>query len=117
MRAARLRNRLNLQQQVETQDGLGGVTITWSTTATVWGGIEALSGSENFTADQVNSSLQARVVIRYGSEWSGIDSTWRVEDAANGRKYDIKTVMMPYQRSYSNALIEMMCFEGETDNG
>ena len=117
MRAGRLRHRLKLQQDVPSQDSLGGSIPNWVTTATVWGGVEALSGSENFTADQVNSSLQVRIILRYGSEWSGIDSSWRVQDANNGRKYDIRAAMLPDHRSHSSAMIELMCFEGETDDG
>ena len=116
MRAGRLRHRLNLQEQTETQDSLGGAIITWTTTATAWGGVEALSGSEAFVADQVNSSLQVRIVIRYGAAISAIDNTWRVVDANTGRKYDIKSVVMPEHRSRPNTMIELQCFEGETDD-
>ena len=73
MRAGRLRHRLNLQQQVETIDAYGGAIITWATTKVVWGGVEALSGWENFTADQVNSALMVRIIIRYGSAISAIE--------------------------------------------
>ena len=117
MRSGRLKHRLKLQQQVETQDSFGGAVISWTTTATVWGGVEALSGSEAFIADQVQGSLQVRIIIRYDSSWSGIDHTWRVEDANSGRKYDIKAVIQPEHRSRPNTVIELMCFEGETDNG
>lgn len=116
MRAGRLRHRLNLQEQVQTQDSLGGVVITWSTTATAWGAVEALSGSEAFVADQVQSSLQVRIVIRYGTLISGIDNTWRVEDVNTGRTYDIKGVVMPEHRSRPNTVIELQCVEGETDD-
>lgn len=117
MRAGRRNQRLQLQQQTEIQDSLGDVVITWTTTATVWGGIEALSGSENFTADQVNASLQVRIIIMYDSTWSGINTSWRVKNKRTGRKYDIKAVMLPEHRSYSTDMIELMCFEGETDDG
>jgi SPP1 family predicted phage head-tail adaptor len=116
MRAGRLRHKLNLQQQTETQDALGGAIITWTTTATVWGGVEALSGSEAFVADQVNYSLQVRIVIRHGSKWSSISPTWRVVDVNTGRKYDIKSVVLPEHRSRPNTVIELLCVEGETDD-
>ena len=117
MRSGRTRRKLNLQQNVPTQDSLGGSIPNWVTTTPVWGGVEALSGSENFTADQVNSSLQVRIVFRFASEMAGLDTTWRVEDANSGRKYDIKAAMLPEHRSYSTSDVELMCFEGETDNG
>jgi len=116
MRAGRLRHRLSLQQQTETQDSFGAAIIAWTTTKTVWGGVEVLSGSENFTADQVQSQLQIRIVIRYASEWADINSTWRVEDVNSGRKYDISAVIQPEQRSRPNTVIEMLCFESERDD-
>lgn len=116
MRAGRLRHRLNLQQQVETKDALGGAIITWTTSHTVWGGIEALTGWENFTADQVNSSLMVRVIIRYDSAWSSINSKWRVVDANSSRKYEINAVIQPEQRSRPNTLIELMCTESDRDD-
>ena len=116
MRAGRLRHRLNLQQQVETRDSYGGAIITWSTTKQVWGAVEALSGSENFTADQVNYQLQVRIIIRYGSEWSNINNKWRVQDVNSSRKYDIHSVIQPEHRSRPNTVIEMICTESEKDD-
>lgn len=117
MRAGRLHHRLKLQSQTNTQDAFGGATIVWTTVATVSGAVEAFTGKEFFAADRVNSELLVRVVIRYGSEWSAIDSSWRIEDVNSGRKYDIKTVIHAETRSRPKAVIQMMCTEGETDNG
>lgn len=116
MRAGRLRHRLQLQQPTRTSDSHGGYTTTWTTTATVWGSIEALTGWENFTADQVGRSLMVRVVIRYGSGWSSISPTWRVKDAKSGRKYDINAVIQPEHRARPKTVIELMCTESEKDD-
>ena len=116
MRAGRLRHRLRLQTQTETRDSHGGVTITWTTTATVWGAVEALTGWENVTADQVNSALMVRIIIRYGSEWKTINSKWRVQDANSLRKYEINAVIQPEHRSRPNTVIELMCTESERDD-
>ena len=116
MRAARLRRRLNLQEQTTTQDSYGGAIKTWATTATCWGGIEALSGSEKFTADQVQSSLQVRIIIRYSSDWSSINTSWRVQDANTSKKYDIAAVIQPEHRSRPNTVIELHCFESARDD-
>ena len=108
--------RLTGQEQVATQDALGGAIITWTTTKQVWGGVEALSGSESFKADQVTSQLQLRIVIRYGSEWSSIDTTWRVQEANSGKNYGIQAVVNPEHRSRPNTVIELQCFESDRDN-
>ena len=116
MRAGRLRHRVYLQQQTETQDSLGGAIITWTTTATVWGGIEALFGTEAFTADQVQSSTQVRIIIRYGSVWKSIDTTWRVKDADTSKCYDITSVIQPEHRSRPDTVIELYSKQGKTDD-
>jgi SPP1 family predicted phage head-tail adaptor len=116
MRAGRLRHRVYLQQQVATQDGLGGAIITWVTVKEVWAGIEALFGTEAFTADQVQSSTQVRIIIRYASEWKSIDTTWRVQAVQSGKKYDITSAIQPDQRSRPNTVIELFCKQGETDD-
>lgn len=116
MRSGRLRHRLQLQQPSRTRDALGGSIAGWSTVATVWGGVEALSATEQFSVGQENYSLQVRIVIRYGSEWSSLNSTWRVKDANTGRKYAIVSVIQPEHRSRPNTVIEMIAFEDERDD-
>jgi len=116
MRAGRLRHRVYLQQQVETQDSLGAAIISWATTTTVWAGIEALQGTEAFTADQIQSSTQVRIVIRYGSVWSAIDTSWRVKAVQSGKCYDITSVIQPDQRSRPDTVIELFCKQGRTDD-
>jgi len=116
MRAGRLRHRLKLQQQVITRDSYGAAIITWTTTATVWGAVEALWGKESVVTDQQVSDLTVRIIIRYDSSWSAIDTKWRIEDANTSRKYDIKTVILPEQRSRPNTVIEFQCVEGQSDD-
>jgi len=116
MRAGRLRHRLSLQQQTQVQDAYGGFTTTWTTVATVWGAIEALRGKESFEVGQTNSEVTARVVIRYGDLWAGLDNTWRVTDAHSGVKYDIESVIQPEERSRPNTVFELMVKRGETDD-
>lgn len=116
MRAARLRHRLQLQQQSESQDSTGGVTVSWTTKATVWGAIEALMGYEHTTADQVQSDTVLRCIIRYDSSWSSLDSTWRVKDANSGKAYEITSVIQPEHRSRPNTMIEMQLTESDRDD-
>ena len=39
-----LRTQLTLEQPVETPDGQGGFTLTWTTLATLWALVEPLGG-------------------------------------------------------------------------
>ena len=116
MRAGRLRHRLYLQTQSLTQDSYGGGVPVWTTVATVWGAVETLYGTEAFTADKVQGSVQVRVIIRYGSEWSSISQAWRVKDANSGKCYDIQAVIDAEHRYGPVRTIELLCNQGETDN-
>lgn len=109
MRAGRLKHRLRLQESSESRDSFGEPDQSWSTTATVWGGVEALRGDEQFAANQVSSELQIKIIIRYGSEWSGINTKWRILDANTAIIYDIKSVILPEHRSRPNTVIELVC--------
>jgi SPP1 family predicted phage head-tail adaptor len=103
-RAGQLRHRLNLQAATETRDSFGGVVLTWSTIATVWGSIEPLSGRELFAAQQVNALISARIRIRYRDD---VNARMRVVHEA--KSYDIQSVIDPETRHVE---LELMCAEG-----
>lgn len=65
IRAGRLNKRVILQTVTPTRDTGGGATEAWADTATLWAEIEELSGSEQFDAQQVASTLTHRVTLRY----------------------------------------------------
>ena len=116
MRAGRLKHRLYLQQRTDTRDAHGGTIPSWSTTATVSGAVEALTGWENLTADQITNVLMVRIVIRYGDAWKTINTKWRVKDVNTGKKYNIQAVIQAEHRSRPNTMIELMCVESEQDD-
>jgi SPP1 family predicted phage head-tail adaptor len=104
MRAGRLRHRLILQSKVETRGAAGGVTTTWETQATVWGGIEPLSGREYTAIQQTQNEATVRIVIRYQSS---IDETWRVLNG--GLAYAIQSIINENTR---DRMLTLMCLEG-----
>lgn len=104
MRAGRLRNRLVLQSKTETRGAAGGVTTTWTTQATVWGGIEPLSGKEYQAIQQTQNEASVRIVLRY---YSGLDETWRVVNG--GRAYAIEALINENDR---NRMVTLMCLQG-----
>ncbi len=59
-----LKTRLTLQQPVETPDDQGGVTRTWSTFATVWAQVTALSARNTIEADSDGATQNYRIVMR-----------------------------------------------------
>lgn len=63
--AGKLRHRLRLVRPVDTPDGAGGSSRTWSPVAVVWGAVDAWKGTDVFQQAQVESELRSRVRIRW----------------------------------------------------
>ena len=116
MRAGRLRHRLLLQQPTRTQSATGAITTTWATTATVWGAVEPLRGQEWFDAQQMSQENVVRIVIRYSTDWSSIDHTWRVKDVRTGVCYDITSVIEVQLTERPTTMLEIMATRGKTDD-
>lgn len=71
---SRLRHRLTLQQEVQTADGAGGYTRSWSAVADVWAEIQSVSGTassgsrggkEILYAGQLQSQVTHKILLRY----------------------------------------------------
>lgn len=88
MRAGRLKHRVTLQSIVLDKDARGAVTKTPTTVATVWAGVEPLSGRAWFDAQRENSSVSVRIVMRYRAD---IDETWRI--VHKGVTYEIGSII------------------------
>jgi SPP1 family predicted phage head-tail adaptor len=104
MRAGTLRNRLVLQSKVETRGPSGGVSTTWATQFTVWGGIHPISGKEYTAIQQTQNEAEVKIVIRYQSS---IDETWRVVNG--GRAYAIESIINENDR---DRMMTLMCLQG-----
>lgn len=64
-KAGKLRHRITIEQPVTTRDGIGGVVRGWATFMTVWAEVVPLSGREFLAAQATQSSVNARITIRY----------------------------------------------------
>ena len=103
MRAGALRHRLTLQTQSRSSDGGGGATVTWADTATVWGSINSLSGTELYEAQKINPKLTHEIEIRYRS---GISPKMRAKYGS--RIFNIESVQNKDER---NAMLRLVCEE------
>jgi len=117
VRAGPLRRRLRLRQPVRTRTASGAFTTTWTTVATVYGSIEALKGRDYFDAGQMNVDIEARCVIRYGSDWANIDDSWQIEDVASGKTFDIVSVLDAEFRTPPKRMFEIMVKKGKAAAG
>lgn len=95
MRIGTLRRRLTIQQAVNTPDSAGGETQAWSPFATVWSGLEGLSGDELAQFDQVDSHVTSRATIRWRA---GVKPEMRVYEAISARTFEIRSVIDPDAR-------------------
>ena len=110
MRSGRFnRNRVRLERPVTAQDGDGHPVVTWTPVKTIPAGVEPLAGREFQSAQQAQSGVTTRIVIRYGSEWAAVDASWRAVDVNSGRVYEIDSVLPDRGR---NRMLTLMCREG-----
>jgi len=103
MRAGNLRHRLQIQTASETRGTQGSVSRTWQTDETVWGSIEPLSGRELLAAQQVDSEITHRVIVR---GYPGLTSASRLKHGA--RILKIKSILNKEERGEE---MELLCGE------
>lgn len=88
MRAGALRQRITIQQAIESQDSSGSVTKVWTTFATIWAAYEPQTGSESFKEDQEQAVMGVRFRTRFKA---GITPKMRV--SFDGRVFDILSLV------------------------
>lgn len=59
-----LDQRISIQTEQTTADGMGGTTTSWSTVATVWAKVRPLTGKEREQGLQVESPATYAVIMR-----------------------------------------------------
>lgn len=103
MRAGQLRHQVTIERPQITRDTAGGEVTTWLPIATVYAGVETLSGREWVTANAAGGELSHRVRMRY---FAGLESTDRLTYA--GRTFHIEAVLNTDER---NVELVVMCRE------
>ncbi|MBN8531725.1 MAG: phage head closure protein [Alphaproteobacteria bacterium] len=102
--AGRLRERVTIQQPVETADTAGGVTVSWNDVATVWAEVTPLTGTESVVAAKLQSGVSHRVVVRYRS---GVTARHRL--SFGGRVFAVQAVFDVEERG---EFLELLVREG-----
>jgi len=105
--AARLRQRITFEEPVETPDGAGGYTRSFTEVATVWAEMvpyaPSLGGERNLDR-QLQEQVTHRVLIRYRDD---ITPAMRIHYA--GRYFNIRTVINVNE---ANVLLHLLAEEG-----
>lgn len=75
--AGDLNRRLVLEAPVETEDGAGGVAVTWQTVTTLWAQVTPVSARGEVSADRPGATVTHRIVLRARS---GVTTRHRFQD-------------------------------------
>ena len=89
--AGRLRHKVMIQRQTQTQDPMTGeLTVTWTDLfpKPIWAAVEPISAREFVVSQEPNARVTARATIRYRD---GIDASMRL--VHRGRNYNIHGVL------------------------
>lgn len=78
MNAGKLDQRITIQRETRTSDGMGGGTVVRSTLKEVWAQVVAISGRERQQAQQIQSPSDYRITIRRDSTTSTITTADRI---------------------------------------
>ena len=97
-----MRHRLVLETPVDTPDGAGGASRTWSAVATLWAGLRPLGANERIDADAEEHAATHRVLVRWRD-----DVTADKRFALGARVFEIRGVTDPDERQrYLNIDVE-----------
>jgi SPP1 family predicted phage head-tail adaptor len=65
IRSGQLTRRIRIQRRSTVQDSFGGPALTWIDVASVWAGIEPLTGRELESAQRMASEVSHQITVRY----------------------------------------------------
>lgn len=68
MAAGKLRHRLFLEAPVETPDGSGGVSISWTMQAALWGEVRPRRSNERTSTDAQRTHITHRITVRHRTD-------------------------------------------------
>jgi len=77
-----LDQRINIEEEVATPDGMGGTTTAWQLVAAVWAKVRPLTGTERTAAAQVESPAKYAVIMRNRD----ISENQRLKWVSNGNR-------------------------------
>lgn len=109
-RAGRLKHRIKIQRQSESQNPeTGAIIVTWVDVGTVWAEIAPISAREFTASDTEFSKVTTRITIRYRSD---VDAKMRVIHTVDGveRLYNIEGVL--YDKESGLEHITLPCSVG-----
>lgn len=108
LNAGKLRHRIVIQSQQETQNSTtGAIIVAWVDLATVWAAIEPISAREYTVAQSEDSKVTTRITIRYRAD---LTAKMRAYHAAKNKYYNIEGVLS--DKDSGLEYITLPCSEG-----
>jgi SPP1 family predicted phage head-tail adaptor len=68
---AAMRHRLAIEAPVDTPDGAGGATRSWTTVALIWAALEPIGNDVRFAAGRPEQATTHRITMRWRSDLDG----------------------------------------------
>ncbi|MDK2986534.1 MAG: hypothetical protein PWQ96_2178 [Clostridia bacterium] len=107
MQIGELRDKVTIQEYIQTPDGYGGFSETWQDKYTVWANIKPLRGREYFEMQKIQSEITHKITIRYRSD---INTSNRIR--YKDQILNIKSVIDIDNR---HRYLEIMCIGSDQD--
>lgn len=107
MKFCKLQHSIILQSPGGIRDAVGERVTTWTNVATVFASINPLTVRESFEAEQVQSSVTHKIIIRYDSAIAAIDHSWRI-------LFGVRVFIIDGVRNIdeANEMFQLKCTEG-----
>lgn len=86
--SGKLNNLVTIERRISAIDSSGDQSVEWTYVTTVWACITDLSSAEILYAQQIQSKVTSRVIIRYRND---VDATCRLQ--SNGVFYNVLGVI------------------------
>ena len=103
MQTAKYRHRIIIETASELSDTVGQMIKTWSTAATVWASVNAMSGKELISSQQLFAEATHKIELRFNS-----NVTPSARFNFGGRIFDINFVRNLQER---DCYLECLCTE------
>lgn len=87
MKLGAMRHRLALQSRTETLDSFGDAVLSYTSIATVWGSLRAVSGRERYIAQQAQSEVSHEAIVRHTTDTESLTPEDRV--TFDSRTFDV----------------------------
>lgn len=109
VRAGSLNRRGIIQDRATASGSYGEQSNTWADIATVWMSFEPLMGRELQAAQQINTEVTTKIVVRYQAQWADPIVMAKRRVTYRSRVFNIHAAM---NSNESNVHIILLCSEG-----